>query len=426
MSVDVGTRLGSLEITALLGKGGMGEVYRARDTRLDRDVAIKTLPEEFAVDEDRLARFQREAKLLASLNHPNIAAIYGLEKFDSRHFLVLELVEGETLADHIARGTILVDESLRLAVQIAEALQAAHERGVIHRDLKPANIKITPDGTVKVLEFGLAKPTSVESPDVEGLSNSPTLRTLASSPGMILGTAAYMSPEQAKGRSVDRRTDIWAFGCVLYEMLTSKRAFEDENISDTLAAVLRAEPDWNAVPKELPPRDPYTAEELPQQGSPSADRGYIYSAVRNQQTARGGGNSPPVDSTDDASVETSRRCTGGSRSARSHRNRGMETQALNAAQRGTVLDCAARRTTVHKHGTPRACHITGRHSNCLCRKSAAVSSVLIRDRGSPHSRNSLSRWRTNTGLFARWRVCGIHGRWHFWHQASAFDWRHTN
>src|SRR5262249_16060560 len=156
--------------------------------------------------------------------------------------------------DHIARGTIVENESLRLAVQIAEALQAAHERGVIHRDLKPANIKITPDGTVKVLDFGLAKPTSVESADVEGLSNSPTLRTLASSPGMILGTAAYMSPEQAKGRSVDRRTDIWAFGCVLYEMLTGKRAFEGEDVSDTLAAVLRAEPDWNALPRELSPQ----------------------------------------------------------------------------------------------------------------------------------------------------------------------------
>src|SRR5262245_897911 len=253
MSLQIGQQFGSFEITASLGKGGMGEVYQARDTRLDRDVAIKTLPEQLAADPDRLARLEREAKLLASLNHPNIGAIYGLEKFDSRHFLILELVEGETLADHLGRGSIPVDESLRLAVQISEALQAAHEQGVIHRDLKPANRKITPDGTAKVLDFGLAKPAGAESSELEGLSNSPTMRTLASSPGMILGTAAYMSPEQAKGRPVDRRTDIFAFGCVLYEMLTGKRAFEGEDVSDTLAAVLRADPDWSALPPDVPP-----------------------------------------------------------------------------------------------------------------------------------------------------------------------------
>src|SRR5262245_12508667 len=253
MSLQVGQQLGSYEITALLGKGGMGEVYRARDTRLDRDVAIKTLPEEFEEDAERLARFQREAKLLASLNHSNIAAIYGLEQYEDKHVLILELVECETLADHLRRGPLAVDESLRLAAQIAEALQAAHEKGVIHRDLKPANIKITEDGMVKVLDFGLAKASGVASADADGLSNSPTLRTLASSPGMILGTAAYMSPEQAKGRPVDRRTDIFAFGCVLYEMLTGKRAFQGDDVSDTLAAVLRAEPDWNALPREISP-----------------------------------------------------------------------------------------------------------------------------------------------------------------------------
>jgi serine/threonine-protein kinase len=252
MSFAGGTRIGSYEVVSAIGKGGMGEVYRARDTRLDRDVAIKTLPEEFAADPDRLARFEREAKLLASLNHPNIAAIYGLERFEGRHFLVLELVDGETLADHIARGPIPVDESLRLAVQIAEALQAAHEKGVIHRDLKPANIKLTHDGAVKVLDFGLAKATEIESTAGDALSNSPTLKTLASTPGMILGTAAYMSPEQAKGRPVDRRTDIFAFGCVLYEMLTGKRAFAGEDISDTLAAVLRAEPEWTTLPADVP------------------------------------------------------------------------------------------------------------------------------------------------------------------------------
>src|SRR5215510_6704226 len=253
MSLQIGQRVGSYEITSLLGKGGMGEVYLARDARLDRSVAIKSLPEQFETDADRLARFEREAKILASLNHPNIGAIYGLEKHDGRHILVLELVDGQTLADLVARGPMPVNESLRLAVQIAEALQAAHEKGVIHRDLKPANIKITLDGTVKVLDFGLAKAGDVESSDGDGLSNSPTLRTLASTPGMILGTAAYMSPEQAKGRPVDRRTDIFAFGCVLYEMLTGKRAFEGDDVSDTLAAVLRAEPDWNTLPREISP-----------------------------------------------------------------------------------------------------------------------------------------------------------------------------
>jgi len=252
MSLQIGQRFGSYQITSLLGKGGMGEVYLARDTRLDRSVAIKTLPEQFESDAERLARFEREAKVLASLNHPNIGAIYGLEKHDGRHILVLEL-EGQTLADLVARGPMPLDESLRLAVQIAEALQASHEKGVIHRDLKPANIKITRDGTVKVLDFGLAKAGDVESSDGDGLSNSPTLRTLASTPGMILGTAAYMSPEQAKGRHVDRRTDIFAFGCVLYEMLTGKRAFEGEDVSDTLAAVLRAEPNWSALPEEVSP-----------------------------------------------------------------------------------------------------------------------------------------------------------------------------
>jgi serine/threonine-protein kinase len=250
--IDPGTRLAHYDIKSPLGKGGMGEVYRANDQKLGRDVAIKILPKDFAQDADRLARFQREAKLLASLNHPNIAAIHGLEYANDTHFLVLELVEGETLADHLSRGPMPVDESLKLATQIAEALQAAHEKGVIHRDLKPANIKLTHDGTVKVLDFGLAKAGDIEPSDANALSNSPTLRTLASSPGIILGTAAYMSPEQAKGRPVDRRTDVWAFGCVLYEMIAGKRAFEGDDLSDTLASVLRAEPDWSALPTATP------------------------------------------------------------------------------------------------------------------------------------------------------------------------------
>src|SRR5262245_57672031 len=249
----IGTKLAHYEITNHIGSGGMGDVYQATDSKLGHSVAIKFLPEAFGRDPERLARFKREAQVLALLNHPNIAAIYGLERHDGRHFLVLELVEGETLADQIRRGPIPVEESLRLAVPIAEAIQAAHEKGVIHRDLKPANIKITHDGTEKVLDFGLAKAGEIESSEADTMSNSPTLKTLASTPGMILGTAAYMSPEQAKGRPVDRRTDIFAFGCVLYEMLTGKRAFEGEDIGDTLAAVLRAEPDWSVLPEDVSP-----------------------------------------------------------------------------------------------------------------------------------------------------------------------------
>ena len=231
----------------------MGEVYRATDTTLGRQVAIKILPDAFASDPERLARFEREAKTLASLNHPHIAAIYGFEKSAGMHALVMELVEGPTLADRVAQGPISLDEALPIAKQIAEALEAAHEQGIIHRDLKPANIKVRPDGTVKVLDFGLAKamePTGAMSPNV---SQSPTITTPAmTQAGMILGTAAYMSPEQAKGRTVDKRSDVWAFGCVLYEMLTGARAFAGDDVSDTLAAVLRAEPDWRTLPPETP------------------------------------------------------------------------------------------------------------------------------------------------------------------------------
>ena len=245
----IGMTLGHYQITSQLGKGGMGEVFQAKDQKLGRDVAIKVLPEEFAKDADRVARFQREAKLLASLNHANIASIHGLEESGGTNFLVLELVEGHTLADWIKAGPIAVEESLKLALQIAEALEAAHEKGVIHRDLKPANIKVTPEGKVKVLDFGLAK---AYAGDKEvNLSNSPTLSNAATQQGVILGTAAYMSPEQARGKAVDRRADIWAFGCVLFEMLTGRAAFSGKDVTDILAAVIRAEPEWNSLPANL-------------------------------------------------------------------------------------------------------------------------------------------------------------------------------
>src|SRR6201993_2920972 len=227
MALASGARIGPYEIVALLGTGGMGEVYRATDSHLKRSVAIKVLPASVAGDADRLARFQREAEVLAGLNHPNIAAIYGLEKTPDFTALVMELVEGEDLSQRIALGAIPLDEALTIAKQIAEALEAAHEQGIIHRDLKPPNIKVRSDGTVKVLDFGLAKAMEPAAGSSPNMSMSPTITTPAMTQiGMILGTAAYMSPEQAKGRTVDKRSDVWAFGCVCFEMLTGTRAFE--------------------------------------------------------------------------------------------------------------------------------------------------------------------------------------------------------
>jgi tRNA A-37 threonylcarbamoyl transferase component Bud32/WD40 repeat protein len=257
MALAAGDRLGSYEILAPLGAGGMGEVYRARDPRLGRDVAIKVLPTEVAGDPERLARFQREATLLASLNHSHIGAIYGLEEDDGSPFLVLELVEGEDLAERLKRGPLPVDEALAIARQVAEALEEAHDKGIIHRDLKPANVKVTPDGKVKVLDFGLAKAWAADPDSVAGssstLSQSPTLAHSGTLAGVILGTAAYMSPEQAKAKKVDKRTDVWAFGTLVYEMLTGRRAFQGDDVSDTLAAVLRTEADFAQLPRDTPP-----------------------------------------------------------------------------------------------------------------------------------------------------------------------------
>ena len=263
MTLAAGSRLGSYEVLSALGAGGMGEVYRATDTRLARDVAVKVLPEEFFEDRDRVARFEREARSLAALNHPGIAAVYSFEEVPgpsssgARHLLVMELVEGEDLAQKLLVGPLPLEEALSLARQTAEALEAAHEKGIVHRDLKPANVKVTEEGKVKLLDFGLAKALEGD-PSKEksgpGLAESPTLTARATAAGMILGTAAYMSPEQARGKPVDKRTDVWAFGCVLFEMLAGKKAFEGETVSDTLAAILRGEPDWSALPAQTPER----------------------------------------------------------------------------------------------------------------------------------------------------------------------------
>jgi eukaryotic-like serine/threonine-protein kinase len=257
VALTAGTRLGAYEITAQMGADGMGEVYRAKDTKLGREVALKVLPESFTDDAERVARFRREAQVLASLNHPHIGGIYGLEDASGVTALVLELMEGPTLADRIAEGPILLDDALPIARQIAEALEAAHEQGIIHRDLKPANIKVRPDGMVKVLDFGLAKLVEIKGihgqPAVAPVSESPTITTPAvTRAGMILGTAAFMAPEQIKSHAVDRRVDIWAFGATFYEMLSGRRAFKGDDVSDTLAAVLRQDVDWSALPARTP------------------------------------------------------------------------------------------------------------------------------------------------------------------------------
>ena len=258
MALAPGIRLGAYEVSALIGAGGMGEVYRAHDTTLNRGVALKVLPELFAADPDRLARFRREAQTLASLNHPHIAAIYGFESSTgvsgfnrTLHALVLELVEGPTLADRLIHGRLSLDEALLVARQITEALEAAHDKGIVHRDLKPANIKITPQGVVKVLDFGLAKATSGDG-SVPDLTQSPTVTGTRA--GVILGTAAYMSPEQARGQSVDKRADIWAFGCVLFEMLTGRAPFARDTLTDTFAAIVDREPSWQSLPPATPDR----------------------------------------------------------------------------------------------------------------------------------------------------------------------------
>src|SRR5215471_16168255 len=254
MGVAAGTRLGVYEVVGSLGVGGMGEVYRAQDTRLGRSIAMKVLPDAFAHDPDRVARFEREARVLASLNHPNIAALYGMEKIDGMLLLAMELVEGQTLAELIGRGPVPIVDAVKIAHQIAEALESAHEKGIIHRDLKPANVKVGADGKVKVLDFGLAKAMDSAPSNVDAV-NTPTMSVAARTfAGVVLGTAAYMSPEQAKGASTDQRTDVFAFGCVLYEMLVGRRTFPGDTVTEAIASVLAREPDLNALPPASSPR----------------------------------------------------------------------------------------------------------------------------------------------------------------------------
>src|SRR5262252_11082324 len=251
MAITPGTRIGAYEVTSQLGEGGMGVVYRARDTKLLRNAALKVLLEHFADDPNRLSMLQREAQLLASLNHPNIAQIYGLEQVGNTSCIVMELVEGETLSDKLKNGPLPFDEAMEIAQQIADALASAHEKGIVHRDLKPANIKLTPNGTVKVLDFGLAKVLNSPTEKTD-LSTMPT-KVSGSIAGGIVGTVGYMSPEQARGKEVDARTDIWAFGCVLYEMLTARLAFEAETATDMIAKIVTAEPDLSLLPANTPP-----------------------------------------------------------------------------------------------------------------------------------------------------------------------------
>jgi len=252
--LETGSKVGHYQILESIGAGGMGEIYRAMDTKLDRSVAIKALPGAFRGHPDRLTRFEREAKILASLNHPNIAAIYGLEEMDGAPYLVLEFVQGESLAQRLSRGPLEAREALEVGGQIAAAIEAAHERGIVHRDLKPGNVMITPGRTVKVLDFGLAKGTAIESDPMPGLSSAPTIARSATTDGLVLGTAPYMSPEQARGKEVDRRTDVWAFGCVLFECLTARQTFAGDTVSDVIAHILEREPDWDTMPPVAPPR----------------------------------------------------------------------------------------------------------------------------------------------------------------------------
>jgi serine/threonine-protein kinase len=349
MPLTAGTRLGPYEITAPLGAGGMGEVYRARDSRLNRDVAIKTLPASFANNADRLARFEREAQVLAALNHPNIAMIFGIEE----GALVMELVEGPTLAERIAEaGPIPVDEALAIARQVVDAVEAAHEKGIVHRDLKPANIKITPEGKVKVLDFGLGKIFDNEPAAVS--SDSPTVAMDATRAGAILGTAGYMAPEQARGQAADRRADVWAFGVVLYEMLTGQRPFQGESNPDLLVAVLAKEPEWSV----LPPLTPVRLRQLLRlclvkdkrtRLQAIGDARIFLDAPSEEAPPQSGASQAPTSSLGDR---------GGARIPRRYRLVGSLADTAGAAVLPTGPECRFRPGLA-------ACHFAGRYARCV-------------------------------------------------------------
>jgi hypothetical protein len=346
MALTPGSHLGVYEVRAPLGEGGMGHVFRARDTKLNRDVALKILPDPVANDADRLARFTREAQTLASLNHPNIAHVLGLQESDGVRALVMELVEGEDLSQRIARGAIPVEEALPIAWQIAAALEAAHERGIIHRDLKPANVRLRPDGTVKVLDFGLAK--TVEPADHGGHAATITAAGLTA-PGLILGTASYMAPEQATGKSADRRADIWAFGCVLFEMLTGRRAFPGETATDALVKVIEHDPDWKA----LPAKTPLAAHRLLHRSQGAARFGGG-GAARDRRSIQERDACPARCRTTGLGLATA--CLGrgrsGGRRARHPRRRGRGSFARGAEAGGRQLDVRCRQRAVARDGRP--------------------------------------------------------------------------
>ena len=345
MTMTTGTRIGPYEITGAIGAGGMGEVYRARDTKLDRDVAIKILPDIFALDPDRRARFEREAKTLAALNHPNIAHIYGIEG----HALVMELVEGEDLSAMIARGPVPIDEALAIARQIADALEAAHEQGIVHRDLKPANVKVRVDGAVKVLDFGLAKAMDLPDPSSANAMNSPTLTVRGTQMGVIVGTAAYMAPEQARGKAVDRRADIWAFGVVLYEMLTGRQAFKGDDISEVLATVLKDRTGLARAAARNASLDSPSAEALPREGSaPAAERHRRRSARARRHGGCGGGRHSALRGS--AQTRDRRACRGRARRAR---DPGDRRSGPLLVRRAGIRRGVHDRHATSEHGAPR-------------------------------------------------------------------------
>jgi hypothetical protein len=429
MSLTPGARLGPYEIVALLGAGGMGEVYRARDTKLGRFVAVKVLPEAFAADADRVSRFQREAQLLASLNHPHIAALYGMEEMGPAvasagvgsgrggpavSVLVMELVEGDTLADRITRGTLSLLDTLKIAHQIAEALEAAHDQGVIHRDLKPANVKVTPDDNVKVLDFGLAKAMDT-SPVAMELSHSPTLSRMATQAGMILGTAAYMSPEQAKGCSADQRSDIFSFGTVLYEMLTGRQPFQGDTAPDVLASVIVREPDLTQLAPNLNPRLSELLrrclEKNPKKrwqaiGDVRAEIEIIAAAPHS--AGSGGGAAQAAL----APRPPGRGDCGGRRGAR-RCHRLLRQAVAHAAQRYSLLLRARRRPTVHQPGPAGGRHVPRRHADGLRGQPASVSAIHVRTRRAADRGNRRQLRRAQSGVFAGWPLdCVLLGwRW---------------